>query len=76
MRMTPMDISSLSPDERLDLIEQIWESLRGVEDLPVTEAQRAELASRVAALERGEMKTIPLDQALTAIRAARATRQS
>ena len=68
MPKSPVDISALSPAERLDLIEQLWESLTRVEALPVTEAQRAELASRVAALERGEMKTIPLELALTAMR--------
>jgi len=72
MGSSPIDVSGLSPAERLNPIEQLWESLHREGEPRVTEAQRAELASRLAALERGEMKTIPLDQALTAIRPGRA----
>ena len=53
-------------------IEQLWDSL-SPEAVPVTEAQRAELRRRLEALESGEMKTLPLDQVLSAIRAGRAT---
>jgi len=75
MRQSPVNIAGLSPTERLDLIEQLWDSLSPAE-VPITEAQRVELASRVAAIERGEMRTIPLEQALTAVRATRATGRS
>jgi putative addiction module component (TIGR02574 family) len=67
-----IDVSTLSRSERLELLEQLWESLRHESEPLVTEVQRAELASRLAALESGEMKTVPLDQALTAIRVGRA----
>ena len=43
------EIRNLSPEERIRLIELLWESF--VEDpasLPVTEAQRAELRRRIA----------------------------
>ncbi len=75
MRKPALDVRSQSPAERLDLIEELWESL-GPAEVPITEAQRAELASRVAAIESGEMKMYPLEQVLTAIRAARATGHS
>jgi putative addiction module component (TIGR02574 family) len=75
MKPLPFELASLSAEERLDLIERLWDSLATGDELPVTAAQRRELRSRMAALERGEMKTLPLDQVLTAIRADRATRQ-
>jgi putative addiction module component (TIGR02574 family) len=76
MQQSRVDISALNPAERLELIERLWDSLSPPEEVPVTDAQRAELASRVAALERGEMKVIPLEEAITAIRAGRAARHS
>ena len=75
MGESTVDISGLSPGERLDLIERLWDSLSRSEEPVVTEAQRTELARRIAALERGEMRTIPLEQALTAIRARHASDQ-
>lgn len=43
------DIDSLSVDERIRLIEVLWESLHDSPDaLPLTEAQRAELDRRLA----------------------------
>ena len=49
-RMTDLapELARLSPRERLDLIESLWESLDD-EDVPVTDAQRAELDRRIAA---------------------------
>ena len=75
MNQPPVEIAALSPDERLELIEQLWDSLSPDQDVAITDAQRAELASRVAALGNGDMKTIPLDQAIAAIRAGRAARR-
>ena len=39
-------IDRLGADERLDLLEEIWESL-DVDALPITAAQRAELEDRL-----------------------------
>ena len=39
------ELARLSPRKRLDLIEALWESLDD-NDVPVTEAQRAELDRR------------------------------
>lgn len=46
-----VDIQQLTPAERLDLIELLWDSL-SEDDIPVTEAQRNELEHRLDALDR------------------------
>ena len=44
------DILQLSIDERLDLVEKIWDSITvSDQPLPLTEAQRAELDRRLQA---------------------------
>jgi len=45
-----LDISHLTPAERLDLIGQLWDSL-APEDVHLTPAQDAELARRMASFE-------------------------
>lgn len=73
MRMgrSSVDIKSLSPEERLALIEEIWDSLNP-EDVPVTDAQRAELDRRSADLDRdiklGRPLGIPWEEVLRQIR--------
>lgn len=48
MGVPAIDIDKLAPDERLRLIEQLWESLREhPEAVPVTAAQPAELDRRL-----------------------------
>jgi putative addiction module component (TIGR02574 family) len=44
--MTTIDIERLSPQERLDLIGRLWDSL-DADDLPLTNAQEAELDRRL-----------------------------
>jgi putative addiction module component (TIGR02574 family) len=44
-------VVSLSPAERLELIGAVWDSL-SPDDLPVTDAERALLDSRIADMER------------------------
>ena len=58
MQLTRDEITRLSPEERLTLIEQLWDSLDDT-DIPVTPAQKAELARRLATLDhdRGEAVT-------------------
>jgi putative addiction module component (TIGR02574 family) len=41
------DVKRLSPQDRLALIEQLWDSL-GDTDVPVTESQAAEIERRLA----------------------------
>jgi putative addiction module component (TIGR02574 family) len=50
MYLTPDEISRLSPQERLSLIEQLWDSLSDA-DVPLSPAQQAELDRRLDTLE-------------------------
>ena len=50
MHLTPDEIGRLSPDERLALIAQLWDSLDD-EQVPLTRAQEAELERRLARLD-------------------------
>ena len=53
MSLPGIDITALTPEERLDLLEQLWESLTPTpEDVPLTDAQRAELDRRLDDLDR------------------------
>ncbi len=52
MRSTDLDISRLSVAERIQLAEDLWDSVAAeTGDLPLTEAQAAELDRRLADLE-------------------------
>ncbi len=63
MSSSAIDIEKMSPEERLRLIEALWESLRRrPETLPLTEAQREELDRRLDELDRGETETIPWEE--------------
>jgi putative addiction module component (TIGR02574 family) len=47
------DFSHLTPEERIQLVEALWESLAETpESLPLTDAQAEELDRRVEACER------------------------
>jgi putative addiction module component (TIGR02574 family) len=50
MSKPAVDIERLSPAERLDLIERLWDSL-SEDDVPVTDAQHRELERRLDALD-------------------------
>lgn len=62
-----VDIKNLSAEERLALLGDIWDSLKP-EDVPVTEAQRAELDRRLDDLEGDRDLGIPWDEVLRKIR--------
>jgi putative addiction module component (TIGR02574 family) len=63
MSSPAIDIQKMSPEERLHLIEALWESLRTrPESLPLTPAQREELDRRLDELDRGETETIPWEE--------------
>ena len=48
-----IDISELSPGERLELIEELWDSLSAQPDaLALTDAQREELDRRIDEMDR------------------------
>jgi putative addiction module component (TIGR02574 family) len=50
MSAPPLDITRLTPQERLDLIGELWDSLTA-ETVPLTPAQQAELDQRLATFE-------------------------
>jgi putative addiction module component (TIGR02574 family) len=56
-RLSDEAINELTPEERLELIERLWDSLNDV-DVPVTPAQRTELRRRMKDTEPG----IPWEQ--------------
>ncbi|MEW6745698.1 MAG: addiction module protein [Planctomycetota bacterium] len=57
----------MTPEERLALLEEIWDSLQP-EDVPVTDAQRRELDRRLDDLEGDRDVGIPWDEVLRQIR--------
>ena len=64
-----IDINQLSRDERLDLIEELWESLAPTKDeLALTDAQRNELDRRLDEMDADNTLGIPWDQVLKQIR--------
>ena len=67
--MGSVDIAKLSSEERLRLLEELWESLSATpEAVPVTEAQREELDRRLEELDRDGPAGIPWEEVLRRIR--------
>jgi putative addiction module component (TIGR02574 family) len=64
------ELARLSPRQRLDLIEALWESLDD-KDVPVTEVQRAELDRRIAGFEQDQEQSISWDQLSAELRQRR-----
>jgi putative addiction module component (TIGR02574 family) len=63
------NIEDLSPEQRLQLLDQLWESLRARPDqLPLTAAQRDELDRRLDEMDRGQTEGIPWEEVLDRIR--------
>jgi putative addiction module component (TIGR02574 family) len=66
------DIANLSREDRLRLLDEIWESLTdSPESVPITEAQREELDRRLDELDREGPSGIPWDEVLNGIRSRR-----
>jgi len=69
MSKSSLDISQLTPEERLRLIEELWDSLSAShEQIPLTPAQEAELDRRIAAMEQDDNQGVPLDEVIRRIR--------
>jgi putative addiction module component (TIGR02574 family) len=63
------NIAALTPEQRLDLLEELWDSLTATPAaIPLTGAQRAELDRRLDDLEREGPVGIPWDEVLGRIR--------
>lgn len=71
MGRSSVNIKGLSREERLAVMEEIWDSLEP-EDVPVTDSQRVELDRRSADLDRdiklGRPLGIPWEEVLRQIR--------
>jgi putative addiction module component (TIGR02574 family) len=64
-----VDIAALTPEERLSLLEKLWDSLAATpEAVPMTDAQRAELDRRLDELEVEGPVGIPWDEVLSRVR--------
>jgi putative addiction module component (TIGR02574 family) len=63
MAKPALDLSNLTPDEKLELIDDLWQSLRP-EDLVLSAEQQAELDRRLDRLERDGPTGIPWDVVL------------
>jgi putative addiction module component (TIGR02574 family) len=62
-----IDLKALSIEQRLSLLEEIWDRLKP-EDDPVTRSQRQELDRRLEDLDRDHNLGIPWDEVLRQIR--------
>ena len=67
MSESAIDVSKLLPEERLRLLEELWDSLSD-EDIPLTTAQRSELDRRLDDLEREGPRGIPWEDILKRLR--------
>lgn len=64
-----IDISHLSTDERLALIEELWDSVAAKPgELSLTDAQRTELDRRLDEMDRDDTLGMPWDEAISQIR--------
>jgi len=55
------DLARLSPQQRLELIEWLWDSLED-RDLPVTAAQRAELERRITSFDQDREHSVTWEE--------------
>ena len=65
--MGTIDIAKLSPKERLELLEELWDSL-SPEAIAMTDAQTKELDRRLDELDREGPVGIPWSEVLDRIR--------
>ncbi len=64
-----IDINGLNAEQKLDLLERLWESLRATpERIPLTDAQREELGRRLDEVDAGDTEGIPWDEVVRRIR--------
>lgn len=69
MSTRAVDIEKLDAEEKLRLIEELWESLNDdPSQVPVTSTQREELDRRLDEIDQGDDAGIPWDEVLNRIR--------
>jgi putative addiction module component (TIGR02574 family) len=67
-----IDITSLTAEERLELLERLWDSLSSDPGaIPLTDAQRAELDRRLDELDRDGPAGLPSEDVLGRLRPPR-----
>lgn len=72
MSMPSLNLDNLSPEEKLSLLEQLWDSLSAnPETIPLSAAQRQELDRRLDDLDRDGPNGIPWDDVLREIESRR-----
>lgn len=64
------DLARLSPRQRLQLIEWLWDSLED-KDIPVTAAQRAELERRLTSFDKDQEEGVSWEDLKTELRERR-----
>jgi putative addiction module component (TIGR02574 family) len=69
--MPTIDITRLSPQERLDLIGELCDSLEG-EDLPLSDEQKAELDRRNSSFPGDRGRAVPWSEIRGKLRPRRA----
>ena len=63
MSRPAIDIDRLNVEEKLELIETLWNSLSSnPSNIPVTEAQKKMLDERIAEIDAGDVETIPWEE--------------
>jgi putative addiction module component (TIGR02574 family) len=66
-----IDITGLTREERLELLERLWDSLAADQmALPLTDAQREELDRRLDELDRDGPTGIPAEEVLVRLRSS------
>jgi putative addiction module component (TIGR02574 family) len=69
MAKIEIDINKLTTEQRLELVEELWDSLSVDQTkIPVTDAQAKELDRRVAEMDQDDSLGIPLETVLAQIR--------
>jgi putative addiction module component (TIGR02574 family) len=63
-RLDSDELARLSPEERIALIGQLWDSLSDA-NVPLPEAQKAELARRLSSLDQDRSQAITWEQLRT-----------
>ncbi len=69
MQPNQIDIESMDVEQRLQLIEALWNSLLDrPEALPMTDAQSRELDRRLDEIDAGDTAGIPWDEVMSQLR--------
>jgi putative addiction module component (TIGR02574 family) len=63
MAISMSDLLSLSVAERLQLVEDLWDSIADSPEIPLTEEQRQEIDRRLAEHDRNPESAIPWEEA-------------